>query len=330
MARLESANPDLAVDFLLRAGNTFDAFDRILRLVETDKVSVIRLAGLANGLGQRQLRAEEVGRVLRAFTRGPATTSADAVRAAVQFLATYFLFEHRSAAGTCLASDEIRVMAWRIVENAVPSLSSHTGAMWTNIVMKLATCDQERAAKLFGEVLLSENLSLRDAAKRALTELAKTHPKAAMDGTGAALLDPERGWLLQITNLRDLVAALPADIVFSWVRKHGCNAAKAIARHLPLPHLDEHGNPVVPQILDSILGEYDEDDVFMSFCGGAHSGEGWWGNGADRFWSAAEVATKFLTHPNSRIREWAKHEIDYRSQVARWENQMDEERLLPS
>src|SRR5262245_18500418 len=103
-----------------------------------------------------------------------------------------------------------------------------------------------------------------------------------MEGIGQALLDPNQGWRLQIHVLRDLVARIPAGLVLAWVRAHGVDAARAIARHLTCPSLDAQGQPVVPDVLDMILREYDDDRVLDNFAAGAHSGETWWGDRSDQ------------------------------------------------
>jgi hypothetical protein len=183
---------------------------------------------------------------------------------------------------------------------------------------------------LLAQGLLSDNVAFRHEVEQELSQLASVHPESVLDGFGVALLDPHHGWRLQIGVCRDLIGQLPVDSVLAWVRKHGIAGARAIARHLPLPHLDEAGDPIVPQVLDRILREYDDDKVFGNFLAGARSGEVWWGNGGDQFRLAAESARKFLHSPNRRIREWANNEIKYRLHLAELEDQEHEERVLPS
>ncbi len=330
MARLESTHPELAIDLLGYAGDSFDALNRIMRLVDSQAVSPRHLARLTMGLGRRALTADEVHRLLPYFTRAAAIGDAETVLAGVRFLNTYLLFETRHSAETCLTSAATRSLAWQLVESVLPFLTGHSGSGWAEIVKKLAAFDADRAARLLAQALLAESISLRKEAKRELIQLAKSHPESVMGGFGASLLDPERGWLLQVGVCRDLVGLLPPEIVLGWVRGHGIEAARSIARHLPLPYLDQAGNPVVPQVLDTMLREYDEDEVFVTFLGGAHSGEVWWGDGGDQFRHAADSAKKFLNSPNRRIREWAKNEINYRLRLAELEDQEHEERLLPS
>ncbi|HUE15289.1 MAG TPA: hypothetical protein VMR25_14055, partial [Planctomycetaceae bacterium] len=330
MAKLESVYPELAIDVLSYAGDNFDALNRILGLVDAKRVSARYLANLARGLGRRELTPVEVDRLIPYFTRAAATGDADTVLAGVRFLSTYLLFESRHSAVTCLTSDATRCLAWQLVESVLPYLASHSGSEWARILKKLAAFDADRASRLLAQALLAEDVAFQHEAARELSELAEASPKSAMAGFGWALLDSERGWILQVAVYRDLVGTLPSEIVLAWVREHGIEAARAIARHMPLPHLDEAGNPVVPNVLDSLFREYDDDKVFVNFLGGSRSGEAWWGNGGAQFRRSAEYAKKFLDHPNCRIREWAKNEINYRLKLAELEDQEHEERLLPS
>jgi hypothetical protein len=242
----------------------------------------------------------------------------------------YLLLESRQSAVRCLTSAATRSLTWQFVESVLPFLAGRSVSVWTKIVEKLVAFDADRAARLLAQALLAESVAFRDDAERGLSQLAKTYPESVMDGFGSALLDKKRGWVLQIAVCRDLVGQLPPEIVLGWVREHGMEAARAIARHLPPPHLDEAGNPIVPQVLDTILREYDDDQVFVNFLGGAHSGEVWWGSGGDQFRSAAEYAKKFRNYPNRRIQEWAKNETDYHLHLAEVKDQEHEEQFLPS
>jgi hypothetical protein len=88
------------------------------------------------------------------------------------------------------------------------------------------------------------------------------------------------------------------NIVIEWVRNHGLEGARLIARHLPPPDLDQDGGTVIPELLDLILREFDADQVYQRFAASVHGLESWWGNGADAFRGDPEIAKKFLVHPN--------------------------------
>ena len=329
MTKLEATQPELAVDILTVAGDSFQAFPRIVRLVEALAVAPRFLARLAMGLGGRDLTADEVNRLLPFFTRAASAGDGDSACAGIRFLETYLLLESRHATQTCLTLDTIRSLAWQLVETALPYLAGQSVREWGEILKTLAAFEPDRATNLLGRALLAENVMLEREAEEELTQLANTNPESVMVGLGSALLDPKHGWRLQVHVCRDLVGRLPANVVINWVRNHGLHAARAVARHLPPPYLDAAGNPVVPQVLDTILRDYDDDKVVANFLAGAHSGEVWWGNAADQFRRAAEHAKQFLNSPNRRIRAWAENEISFRLHLAEVEEREHEEQFLP-
>jgi hypothetical protein len=329
ITKLESAHPELAVDILSVAGDSFQAFERIIRLVESNAVAPRYLAILASGLGRRHLTSDEVSRLLPYFTHAIIAGDAGGAQAGIRFLETVLLFESRHSVQTCLDSDSIRSLAWELVEIAWPLISVQQGREWGEILKRLAVFDADRAAHLLGQALVADNIMWAKEGEKGLTLLARKNSKSVMAGFGTALLDPDRGWRLRVQQCRELVEQLPSDVVIEWVHAQGIEGARAIARHLPPPSVDSEGIPIVSKALDTILREYDDDEVFGNFIGGAHSGETWWGNGADRFRQEAESAKKFLNYPNRRIQEWAKNEIHYRQRLAEWEDQEEEERVLP-
>jgi hypothetical protein len=118
--------------------------------------------------------------------------------------------------------------------------------------------------------------------------------------------------------------------VLDWVRHHGIQGARAIARHLPAPYVDEAGTPTVPPLLEAIFRDYDDDQLFANFVAGAQSRDAWWGDASEEFRRYADDARRFLNHANPRIREWAKYEIADCQRMAEWEEQRHAERFLPS
>lgn len=330
MTKLESVHPHLAVDMLVHAGDDFDALNRIVRLVDSQAVSAGYLANLAMGLGRRRLTSDEVNAVIPYFTRAAAIGEDGTVLAGVRFLGAYLLLESNDSDPSILNSVPTRSLAWQLVESALPFLNGQALFEWGEIIKRLSVYDADRAAQVFGQALLGENMLVRDEAKRQLGQLANINPEPVMESFGSALLDSGRGWLLQVAVCRDLLGQIPPEVVLAWVRKNGLKAARTVARHLPPPGLDQTGNPIVDPVVDAILRDYDDDEVFRNFLGGVHSGEVWWGNGEEQFRRAAEDAKRFLAHPNRRIREWARIEIDDRLHLAELEDQEHEERFLPS
>ena len=306
----------MAVDILVFGGDDFDALNRVIGLVESKAVPPRLLASFAVGMGRRRLTAEEVGRILPYFVDA---ADADTYRAGVRFLNGHLRFENDSTARGCLEKPGVRRHAWRLVEAALPYVESGLAYDWSEVVARLAEHDLGRAATLLGKTFLSDSLEVVGEARKRLIEMIPREAEIVMEGLGQALLDPVRGWHLQVHVLRDLVSRIPSCVVLAWVERHGLDGARAIARHLPLPYLDDDGRPVVPDVLDAIFRDHDDDQVLNNFAAGVHSGEAWWGNESARFRREAEDAKPFLKHPNRRIREWARQEIDQLTRNAEWE-----------
>jgi hypothetical protein len=330
MSQLEVAHPEMAIDVLCYGGDRFDALNRATRLVESKAVAPRFLASFAMGMGGRELTTDEVSRLLPYFVQAAAAGDADSARAGIRFFATYLMFEKRRSERNSIETEAVRSLVWRLMEESLPFVESQVAHEWSNTVEQLASCDSDRAADLFGRALLSENHTLGKEAQGNLGKLASDHPGAVMASLGRALLDEKKGWRLQVGVLRDLVETIPPRTVTDWVRAQGISAARAVARHLPRPYFTAQGEPVVPELLDTLLREFDDDRVFSNFLSGVHSGEMWYGDSSQRFRQEAEQARKFLNYPNHRIREWARSEINDRNSMAEWEQRTYEERLLPS
>jgi hypothetical protein len=91
--------------------------------------------------------------------------------------------------------------------------------------------------------------------------------------------------------------------------------ATKIARHIPQPHVDAEGKPVIPELTEYVLTRFEDDDrTFAEFCAGAHSLQMYTGDIASAREGEAERARAFFDHPLRRIREWAG--IEYESGMA--------------
>jgi len=330
MNQLVVARPEMAVDILGYGGDSFDAVNRVIQLVETKKISPRFLGGFAMGVGRRELRVDEIELFLPYFARAAANGDVDSARVGLRFLASCIWHQKRQSGSLFSGRLQLQEVAWNFAIATLPCVGGNVSGDWTEIIDELSEFNIERATQAFGRALLSEDLQLAQVADEKLTELAATSPDAVMDGFGQALLDQESSWRLQVAVHRDMISLLSAETVIKWIRKHGIDGAKAIARHIPPPYVDSNGNPAVPEILDVILREFDDDEVFNNFLAGCHSGDSWWGNGSEQFRNEAEAAKAFLSHPNPRIREWAKHEITERLWMAEREEQEHAERFLPS
>jgi hypothetical protein len=330
MNQLVAARPEMAVDILGYGGDSFDAINRVTQLVDSKTISPRFLGGFALGVGRRELTVSEIGQFLKYFAQAAAESDADSARIGIRFLASCIWHHKRRSEPLFRDSPQFQAAAWNFALATLPFASGNMACDWMEIVEALGEFAQLRVAQAYGKALLSDDLELTQMADEKLTGLAPKLPDAVMDAFGQALLDPENNWRLQVGVHRDLVALLPTDTVIKWIRSHGIEAARALARHLPPPYVDANDNRMVPELLDAVLREFDDDEVFSNFLAGGHSDEVLSGNGSDQFRHEADAAKGFLSHPNHRIREWAKQEIADRLWMAEREEQEHAERFLPS
>lgn len=326
--QLEKEHPEGAADLLSYAGDPFDGFHRIMRLVDDRKVSPRLLVGLAMGIGTRELSSIEIQEVLQRFVFEVDEADQDLTWAAVRFLSLCVARRTRKQS-ELLTSEALRGAVLRVLEDSVTRVDGRVGSEWIHVVEAVALFELNRASDLLGRALLSDSHTLYREAERLLSKLAESSPNRVMEAFGASLLNPTHGWKLQVHVCRDVVEALPAEIVAAWVRRHGKEGAKAIARHLPAPYVTDSGEFYVPEVLDILLREFGDEDVFNSFLAGVHSGEVWWGSAAAKFRETAAAASRFAHHPNPWIRKWAMAESEYRNRLADLEEQSEEERFLP-
>jgi hypothetical protein len=329
VSELEQAAPAVAVDILVFGGDSFDALDRVVSLVESHAVGPRFLASFAIGIGRRTLTVAEVGRLLPYFIDAALNGDGDAARAGLRFLFSQLMSQNRRPPeDDCFEAEHVRVNAWRLIDAALPHMERRVSREWSQIVERLSQDDIGRAANVFVKAMTNDDPELWRQAQTSLVQLASKDPAAVMEALGPALRDPDQSWWLHVNALRDLISQLPPRSLVAWVKTHGVKGARAIARHLPFPYLDQDGHPIVPEVLDTILREFDDRQVLENFTAGAHSGESWWGDSTEKFRRDAEIARRFLTHPNRRIREWAMLEIEQRTQMAEREELEHAESVL--
>jgi hypothetical protein len=124
------------------------------------------------------------------------------------------------------------------------------------------------------------------------------------------MLDEERAWNFFSAKFH-IFTSLPVDIVTNWLNTHGVEAARKIARHLPAPALDATGAPLLPPLTEFVLATFGDDErVFVEFLAGVHSLQTYMGDIASLHDHEALIASKFLTHPISAVRRWARIELE--------------------
>lgn len=173
--------------------------------------------------------------------------------------------------------------------------------------------------------MVGKNFEMSDYAGNMLSQWANEYPSEVMEEIGKLMLDESVGWHFFASRF-PVFGALPTKIVTEWLEGVGVEGARKIARHLPHPHLDGEGKPIVPELTAYVLDRFQDDDhTFAEFCAGTHSLQVYTGDIASAREAEALQGKAFFTHPLRRIREWGQVEYDSGKQDAQRQREMEDE-----
>ncbi|HLL00982.1 MAG TPA: hypothetical protein VK539_10370 [Myxococcaceae bacterium] len=324
----ESSDPEAVAEFALSAGPPAHALKRVLRLYDVGRLPVGYLHE-RNFAVREPIGSEEFSQLLQRLAVAAESGDVTAVRVGLDSLAMRVPYNADKEMSTLLAEHpDIVKHTWSLLD-AGTRLESASLDYWDRIALHLGRLDPLRATRFTCSMLFENPALYRDEGVRVLKDIASHAPEKAMQALGESILDTNRSVAFYVGRHRPLFEAIPMDVVTRWLEKHGVEAARKVARHLPVPYLNGT-QPVVPPLTAWVLSTFEEDDrTFREFCLGVHSFQWYHGDIAAQHEAEAEVARRFLDHPLRRIREWAAYEeSNARSQAARW-RQREEEDFLP-
>lgn len=310
--------PVIAFELSTAGGDRTAALQRALKLVASGRIAPACLQRFVFYVGSRNITLDEVEQVLLLLASiVERSGEQSAAGTAMQFLG------HRSSTPAVWQHTGIRELTWRLLELAADT------DWWPVVIRALMQSEPERAIRTAVSSIApagSGGYANEKNSIKVLSSLASEYPCEVMSALGEVILDEERGMQFYFGSYRSLVAALPPEVPIEWIGEHGVEAARRLARHLPVPRVGPGDGLVVPQLTEYVLRRFEGDArVFEEFCAGVHSFQWYEGDIAGRHESEARVAERFLNHPLKRIRDWAQYEIQSaRLQAAQW-RQMDEE-----
>ncbi len=327
--KLEIQAPTVAYDLFRAGGDTTKAVERALRLIDKSVLSLEYLGSFSFGISGRQLYTVEFYEILKRLIHSVKNRkNLSVTQTAIKLIAYRLQNEQREHQQTILDDAAIANLIWELLEVTAPE-NSGDAYHWDQILRKLTKIDVERAARIACLALIGESNQQKIRSEQILVDLAKSHPEVVIQRIGEVMLDEEHRWHFFMEKYRFLIQNLPLNAMKKWLRSVGALGGQIIARNLALPYLDESGNPVVPELTEFVLSEFEDDDIlFRKFCAGSHSSQVYMGDIASQKTKEAEIAKKFLNHPLRRIREWAKYEILSFEQDAKMWNQIDEESMI--
>ena len=314
---LAKTRPRETLELLPLLGEPVQALARALSLVDRDQVDAEGLASFAFSLW---LTPAQTSQVLTRLTSG---TNIDRLKAVDAGL--HMLMALKEKGVPLSETPEILDPAWTLIERLASRWEDRLSWEWQQIVLAVAPSDPARATSAAALALINSK-GFDPHPAETLVLLAKDHPVEVLTAFGDVLLRHEKSWQLQVDVHKEIIAALPEEVVIAWLGREGVAGARRLARHLPIPTLDQAGKPVVPDLTAYVLRQFaDDEQTFAAFCAGTHGFEVDWGSGVERAQAHADLARQFLNHPLPKVREWAEREIRLQEALAKRWSQEDAE-----
>lgn len=313
-------NPDLASELVAAAGDKLGPVEWTARHVESGALGAEKLLRFFYWVGDRQATHSQVGKILDLIEKEDADSRIDWLHAVIRglgYVATQFDAEVKAE----ISKDpKIIEQARKLLLAAVNEKRTQQGYEWERVARMFFGDDVSSLVELCISALMGDNLHLDDKAEEMLIELAPDHTKLILGKLGEADKAKKTTWTFQIRVYRKLFEALKLEALDDWLNKAGLDGAKLIARHLPIPFVDDNGLGVVPEITDQTLRRFgDDEDVFSRFTAGIHSFQSYVGPISSHHEEEAATAEKFLDHDNPVIRKWSKLELrSARSSAEEW------------
>lgn len=318
--------PAVAYELFMTRIEITKAFVRTLELVDSEKLNASYLCRFGYWKGEYQLTPDNFEKSLQRLVDAANKGDSLALQAALEFVSRRIFREKKGKIGQIFDVIGIRSLAWRLIEITPEKDKSY---QWIQTLEALSKYDLPRAIKLMALGLVEGYLHNIGEFDAFLVSLAKSNPDLLMKSVGEVMLDKNLGWKFQILKHKLLFKSLPEETVIEWVKEQGVEAARLLARHLPLPYVSKEGLPIVPYLTQFVLDTFEDDEeVFDAFLYGVHAFQGYSGDIAAQHDKEAEIARKFSRHPSKRIRAWAQIEEDHARSEAERLRQYTEERRL--
>lgn len=315
--KLEAVAPELAVDLNGMNGRISSAGARAIRLVRSGRLPGESLTGVSSIRFHGELLGQAIEAILDTMKERPE----DAAAAALDILGSLAWDEK----ATLPEDPRVVETIWRAIETARDGArgEAHT---WARLLRRLSEVDFERAVRVACTVAVKGDFSMQDEAACELSVYIGKEPGIVLSVLGPMLLEPSALWTFGGGRRGTVLISFPVDVLIQWIVQNGVDAARLVASHMPSPHLDGAGAPVVPPLTAFVLEKFESDDrVFSTFCSSRHNLQMYSGDIAALHEEEAKLAEKFRTHVLRRVREWAEQEVRWGRQDAKYWRQHNEE-----
>ncbi|MHB8638734.1 MAG: hypothetical protein ACYDBL_02915 [Candidatus Acidiferrales bacterium] len=308
--RVEGVNPKLAFYIMLPAGDSVHSFERALAMVSSRKIAARLLSNLQVWVGNRKTTPTEAGQAVRLLLPIAQSEDHSAIDIALDFVA-YQINRVATEEKTNLLHqifDKDITDLWALLELFVEN-PGREDFWFARVLRAAADLDPVRGCEIASQTVVGNSFPLKDEGGKLLEELAQLYPDQVMEAIGRRITDDATKDQFFIRKF-SFPSSIPLNVITTWLEKIGVSGARAIARHLQAPYIDNNDQAVVPALTEFVLTHFEDDDrTFREFAIGVHSFQGYRGSYAEARRKEGLQAKRFLTHPSRRIREWAFLEV---------------------
>ncbi len=300
---LEQEDPEIAVEVIAAALDRTDPGVRIPRMIRTGKLPAAYIQYLHYGPVLQEMSSATFTEALK--VTAPIDCTSDRLKLAVELIGYRFRSKEILEIEACETKQTMKDILERsaIVEDGADY-------WWGQAMEQFVETAPEWSSTLAVAAIGGSDYSKRSHAIRVLVTIARTHPNAVMQAVGEAIQAPTPSFRWLVGSNREIIEALPVDVVGQWLSQTGIAGARRLARHLPSPFVDKNGVPLVPEVTARILGSFGYDEtVFREFSIGRHNLEVTWGPLSANYQGRIKQAQEFLNHEIPAIRKWATDEI---------------------
>ena len=324
---LVEQSPRDAFELITAGGDLVHGFERVTGLVRGGRLGIEYLRTFDFGVigmdGRlRKLTDDETLAVLELFAGPRGLADERALGTGVHFLWSQTMPTSGREPGEIFGKPAMVQLARRIFSAS----AKHGDYYWREAIIKMLPFDSTFVINTCTRSMLEGTAVAAREAEAALAAALPEHAAAVLKALTPYVRGKKAGWKFRILKYGDIVRKLPGSAVAAWLDKVGVDGAKALARSLPAPFLDEQKKPVIPDVTLVVLQRFgDRKDVFHEFCIGLHSFQTYFGDIAAQHMREAEIAKAFLGHEDPVIQQWAQQEITDSKREAQRERQEQEE-----
>jgi hypothetical protein len=319
-------NVGFAYDAMLPSGDFLGSFDRVLAAVRAKQLPAAAMRALAAWNGPRHTspaEAKEASEVLLAASR---EGDKDAASTALEFIHFSLMRKQEDDSSSLLIGmfdDENLETVFGLLEES--SKDKGNPSHWFAHLFQLALpSNLGRAFGIAISMLSTGGYEASQAASGLFHTMAETDPKLLMDALGETLLNQKKN--INFAFRKVGLGVIPEAIVIEWLKSHGVEGARALARHVIAPYVGTNG-PELNSVTAYLMENFGEDEkVFSSFVSGIHGGGVRTGPISTWMQQEVDLAEQFANYPIPSIRKWARIEIEFGTkQVAEFREREEEE-----